>query len=302
MSELMHYGTPRHSGRYPWGSGDNPYQHESDFLNSYRKLSDQGLSEKDIAEYFGMSTTQLRERKAYEKSQEKASQYALVIKLANEGYSNVAIAEKLGVSEGTIRNMRKDSVEEKAKIIDNVADVLKDNISNKKYIDVGSGTNIYLGVSEQKLNSALRKLQDEEGYEIKYIKVEQAGNPGKFTTVKVLCAPGTDYKELYANRKDIGFVSDFYSTDGGRTFLGIEPPASFDSSRLEVRCKEDGGKDLDGVIQIRPGVEDISLGNSRYAQVRIAVDGTHYLKGMAVYWIYTKNGRWRNCWSTTLYR
>ena len=23
--ELMHYGTPRHSGRYPWGSGENPY-------------------------------------------------------------------------------------------------------------------------------------------------------------------------------------------------------------------------------------------------------------------------------------
>lgn len=24
--ELEHYGTPRHSGRYPWGSGENPYQ------------------------------------------------------------------------------------------------------------------------------------------------------------------------------------------------------------------------------------------------------------------------------------
>ena len=26
--ELMHYGTPRHSGRYPWGSGDRPHQHD----------------------------------------------------------------------------------------------------------------------------------------------------------------------------------------------------------------------------------------------------------------------------------
>ena len=24
---LMHYGTPQHSGRYPYGSGDRPYQH-----------------------------------------------------------------------------------------------------------------------------------------------------------------------------------------------------------------------------------------------------------------------------------
>ena len=29
--ELEHYGTPRHSGRYPWGSGDNPYQRYADF-------------------------------------------------------------------------------------------------------------------------------------------------------------------------------------------------------------------------------------------------------------------------------
>ena len=30
---LMHYGMPRRSGRYPWGSGDNPYQQSGDFLS-----------------------------------------------------------------------------------------------------------------------------------------------------------------------------------------------------------------------------------------------------------------------------
>ena len=30
---LIHYGMPRRSGRYPWGSGDNPYQHSGDFLS-----------------------------------------------------------------------------------------------------------------------------------------------------------------------------------------------------------------------------------------------------------------------------
>jgi len=43
------------------------------------------------------------------------------------------------------------------------------------------------------------------------------------------------------------------------------------------------GEDLDGVIQIRRGVKDLDLGNSRYAQVRILVDKDKYLKGMAVY-------------------
>ena len=34
MSELKHYGIPRRSGRYPWGSGENPYQSLSGFLSS----------------------------------------------------------------------------------------------------------------------------------------------------------------------------------------------------------------------------------------------------------------------------
>lgn len=35
---LEHYGTKRHSGRYPWGSGDNPYQHSGDFLSRVEEL------------------------------------------------------------------------------------------------------------------------------------------------------------------------------------------------------------------------------------------------------------------------
>ena len=30
------------------------------------------------------------------------------------------------------------------------------------------------------------------------------------------------------------------------------------------------------VIELRRGVEDLDLGNSQYAQVRISVDGTHF--------------------------
>lgn len=35
---LMHYGMPRRSGRYPWGSGDNPYQHSGDFLSRVEEM------------------------------------------------------------------------------------------------------------------------------------------------------------------------------------------------------------------------------------------------------------------------
>jgi len=73
------------------------------------------------------------------------------------------------------------------------------------------------------------------------------------------------------------------SVDGGRTYDGPLPPISISSKRVKVRYAEEGGTEADGVIYVRPGVKDLSLGRSRYAQVRIAVDGTHYLKGMAIY-------------------
>lgn len=68
-----------------------------------------------------------------------------------------------------------------------------------------------------------------------------------------------------------------------KTYLSFVYPESMDSSRLKIRYAEDGGIDKDGVIEIRRGVEDLSLGESHYAQVRILVDGNRYLKGMAVY-------------------
>ncbi len=82
---------------------------------------------------------------------------------------------------------------------------------------------------------------------------------------------------------DIQSVGDYHSIDGGSTYKALEYPASIDSKRVGIRYKEDGGIDRDGVIEIRRGVADLNLGPSHYAQVRILVDGSHYLKGMAMY-------------------
>lgn len=38
-TELFHYGTPRHSGRYPYGSGDRPYQDREPYRIEERKES-----------------------------------------------------------------------------------------------------------------------------------------------------------------------------------------------------------------------------------------------------------------------
>ena len=289
MSELLHYGVSidegapgRGSGRYPKGSGDNPYQHDGGFLNAYTYLQSQGLSEQDIADYFGMSTTQLRERKSYEVGLKKTANRARAIELYNEGWSKTAIAEELGTSEGTIRNYLNATETTKSEQTLGIADQLKRGVEQFTYLDVGEGTNAYLGVSKERMAAAVRKLQD-EGYTVEEIYVPQAADPDKSTTMKILCPPGYTQADILANKDDITFLGDTYSRDGGKTFLGIEPPSNLDSKRLVVRYAEDGGKDMDGVIELRPGVEDISLGGAAYAQVRIQVDGTHYLKGMAMY-------------------
>lgn len=122
----------------------------------------------------------------------------------------------------------------------------------------------------------------DQGYVTHEVKVPQVSNPGKYTTVKVLAPPGTEWSDVIHNPDKIHTVTE-YSRDGGAHFDVVRQPTSIDGKRVMIRYAEDGGIDRDGTIEIRRGVDDISLGNSSYAQVRIMVDGTHYLKGMAMY-------------------
>lgn len=282
MQELYHYGTKRHSGRYPWGSGEVPYQHESWFLNQMNELRAQGLSDTDIAKEMGMSTSEFRNRRTIENEQKKAAEASYALKLKDRGHSNVEIGKMLGVSEGTVRNYLKPTMQERGNKVETLANVLKDQVEQKTYLDVGKGVEIQLGVKRTQMKPALQMLK-EQGYKINYIKVEQATNPGKFTSVQVLTKDDVSYSEVYKNRDKIMSPGGVYFEDNGRTKRNIRPPVSVDSKRIAVRYAEAGGTDKDGVIELRRGVSDISLGESNYAQVRIAVDGTHYIKGMAMY-------------------
>ena len=76
----------------------------------------------------------------------------------------------------------------------------------------------------------------------------------------------------------------YISRDGGNTFeKRFTYPESLNSKRLQINYAEDGGIAKDGVVELRRGVPDLNLGESRYSQVRIMVDGKHYIKGMAIY-------------------
>ena len=280
-NSLSHIGIARRSGRYPWGSGEDPFQSGSDYLSSIKTLRKEGMSDNDIAKAMGISTTLFRARLSRANAEDKAAKRSQAVDLKDRGLSNVAIGKKMGLSESSVRELLKPANAEKASILKSTQDSIKKQVDERGYIDVGPGVELYAGITRTKLNTAVSALVD-EGYTTHYIKVEQLGAPGNFTTIKVLAPPGTSYSEVAKNQDKIRLLNE-YSEDHGRTFKAVEPPVALSSKRVSVRYGEEGGSEMDGVIELRRGVDDISLGSAKYAQVRIAVDGTHYLKGMAVY-------------------
>lgn len=282
---LMHYGMPRRSGRYPWGSGDNPYQHSGDFLSRIDELKSQGLRETEIAAQLGLTTTQLRTQMSLAKDERRSLQVSTAKGLREKGYSLNEIAEKMGfANDSSVRSLLNENSEARMNQAKTTADFLKKMIDEKGMIDVGTGVERELGISREKLNQALYILEM-EGYPVYGGGVPQVTNPGKQTNIKVICPPGTEHREIY-DFDNVHSVKDYdqiLSEDGQKVRPAFQYPESMDSSRLKINYAEDGGIQKDGVIEIRRGVDDLSLGDSHYAQVRIMVDGTHYLKGMAVY-------------------
>lgn len=288
---IMHYGTPRHSGRYPWGSGDNPYQRNESFLGrveNLKKAKDENgkkmFTEKQIAEAMGMNTSELRKRVSLANAENRAYLAAEAKRLKEKGMSTSAIARRMGRNESSVRLLLDEGVSERMSANARNAQILKDRLNEEDgtYVQVGRGSEYYLGgVSSTSLNNTLALLQ-KEGYTLHDIPVEQLGT-GKTTTVKVLAKPGVEWKEIMNNKDKIKLPVDIYAEDGGTQLRKVEPYQSIDSSRILVNYAETGGAEKEGVIELRRGVPDLDLGRNHYAQVRILVDGDRYMKGMAMY-------------------
>ena len=286
---LMHYGVKRRSGRYPWGSGDDPYQHSGDFLGRVEELQKKGLSEKEIADTIGLTTSQLRIQKSLAKEERRSLQVETAKGLREDGKSLSEIAKIMGFNnDSSVRSLLNDKSESKMKLAKSTADILKKQVDEKGMIDVGTGVERVMGVSKEKLKEALYILEM-QGYPTYGGRVPQATNAGRLTTLKVLCPPGTEHKEIF-NYENIHSFTDYVSRDNGKTFSKFEYPAAMDGKRLQICYAEQGGIQKDGVIEVRRGCKDLDLGNSHYAQVRIMVDGKsvgadkdRYLKGMCVY-------------------
>lgn len=283
---LVHYGMPRRSGRYPWGSGEDPHQHNQDFLARVENLKKKGWTEtpENIKKEFGLTTTQYRREKSIAKDERRMLLVDRAKALAEDGKSHTEIGREMGVNESTVRSWLNSKSEARMKQARATADFIKKQIEEKGMIDVGSGVEQELNISKEKLKEALYLLE-REGYPLYKGGIPQVTNPGQQTNQQVICPKGTPHKAIYEYDKIHMLNEDNYiSRDNGNTFeKKFHYPESLDSKRLQIRYKEDGGAEMDGVVELRRNVDDLSLGESRYSQVRIMVDGTHYIKGMAVY-------------------
>lgn len=276
----MYDGSPTGSGRYRQGSGDNPHQHKKDLLTRIKELEDGGLSATEIKEVTGLSSGEVRALKSLEKHKKQQQEMNVCLELHNKGMKPSAISRQTGIPDSSVRRYLKPEIQKRINERDEIVDILKKEVDKKKYLDVGKGVELQLGITRDRLVKVTEQLK-QEGYTVQYLRPSYATNPDRQLSVKVLTKKDVPYAELNRNRDQVQTILDVYRDDG--IIKKKEPPVSIDSSRIKVRYAEDGGTQKDGVIELRPGVADISLGNARYSQVRIAVDDTHYLKGMAMY-------------------
>ena len=281
---IAHYGTPHqgytpHSGRYAWGSGENAYQRNGGFLQKCKEMKDAGMTDEQIWTAFGMTSTEYRAKKSKDLDAFTRGRDNAVYKLADKQWSAKAISQRLDIPVQTVYKIMNRRDKQKKATINTTVETLKECVAKDKYVDVGKGVNQHMGITNDRLVKA-RKALVEEGYTCTTMQIKTSGP--NFTSLQVLAAPGTTRKEIFDHLTDVKLPFT-HSEDGGRTYRKKEPITNIDSKRIYIRYGEEGGSENDGTIELRPGCEDLNLGRAHYAQVRIGVDGEHFMKGMAVY-------------------
>ncbi len=288
---IRHYGILRKSGRYPWGSGETQYARNKGFLDYVKDLEKKGLSQKEIADGLLMhdpsnhvSIANLRDAKTIALNQNKLEDVYQAEKLRAKGVSNPEIARIMGKpGESSIRALTAPGVKDKLEAKVATTKMLEEQVQKHGVIDVGRGVEAHINISAEQLRAAVGQLR-EQGYGYHLVDQPQAAGAND-TKRKVLSLPDITQKEIWLNRDTMIKQIDRVTGDDGKTWKDQKKHefVSVDPERIHYVFKEDGGDKADGMIYIRPGVPDLSLGKNAYAQVRIKVGEDHFLKGMAMY-------------------
>lgn len=224
---LMHYGVKRRSGRYPWGSGENPYQHGGDFLARVEELEAMGKSQKEIAEELKMSTTDLRMQVRVAKHERRALQAERAKSLREEGKTLDEIAKIMGYNnDSSVRALLNENTASNKNKALATAEALKKELAVKGALDVGEGVEQQLGVSKGVLQEALFILET-EGYNRYGVGVPQVNDPKKRTITPVISVPDIEQRDAYQNLDIIKSVGDYHSSDGGASWDKVAAGANY---------------------------------------------------------------------------
>ena len=287
---ILHAGVKRKSGRYEYGSGEYPYQHEP-WFQGWSKVPS-----KDQAEYaksFGMTLKEARYRYSIGKDVKKAQDIGHAMELRYSKQMSIkAIAEKMGVSESTVNSWLKPKALERARETEDLANKIAKYADEHAGVDIGKGCATAMGVNKTKFEAAIQILKDRDGYyNVQWGQEQQTTGKNTQSTALIKIKPEWKgyseeklkkeaYKYVKENINDITLPFEIkYNSDTGKTVMGFDIPKSVSSKKIDVVYQSE----RDGLIEVRRGVDDLSLGNDIYSQVRIAVDDSHYIKGMAVY-------------------
>lgn len=286
-SDILHKGTPHegsvpHSGRYAWGSGLEPFRHEMTFNRKVIELKKQGIPEAEIARGFGMSIDDMRAKQSQNEAAWQEATAKVFREMLDAGYSKMDIARETKIPYPTVVSAINNLDKRKINKLELTKKALKDVLDEGYAVDYGQGVERYLGVSFDRLTKAARLLEQEGYNNYSDITFPQTTNQSQFTPMRVLAPKNMSKADILADMTQIKLPFE-YSEDNGNTFEKRQPPVNISRDRIYVRYAEDGGKDRDGTIEIRRGVPDLDLGYANYAQVRIAVEGGKYMKGMALY-------------------
>ena len=149
---LAHYGILRRSGRYPWGSGGTQNSRNRKFLDEVARLRKEGMTDTEIARGFGITRNQLTAAKTIARNEVAADNRRQAQRMKDKGMSNVAIGERMGMNESSIRALLAPGAADKADILMNTADMLKRQVDEKGIVDIGKGVEVELGLTATKFN------------------------------------------------------------------------------------------------------------------------------------------------------
>jgi transcriptional regulator with XRE-family HTH domain len=277
---LVPYQRLRREGKLPWGEVEDPFGSEENFSAAVSYFKSKGYAQTEIAADLGTNVTGLRNILSLNKQAKIAANVSMANQLKERGYGEENIAKRMKVPAGTVRGWLKPRTDRQYQILEKTTDALRTSLKERVYLDVGLGVETQFGITRSKLDLAIEKLK-EEGAHLEYIKIKQPGS-GHLTKYKVLLPKDVTKGDLIAHRYEIGTPIQ-YSVNGGMSYNDIEPPEPLAMKRVQFTYSDDEGATKDGLIEIRPGKKDLSLGANHHAQVRIQVGPGHFMKGVAVY-------------------